>query len=496
MTSAGLPKTLYNASQVRELDRLAIEERDIPGITLMKRAGRAAFNALVSRWPDEPITVFCGAGNNGGDGYIIAALAQQQHREVRVVHLVAPEKLKGDALLAYRYALDVGVTIVGFSDCVDLYQGVIVDAMLGTGLNGAVRQPYAQAIRLIDGCRLPVLAADIPSGLSADTGAALGEVVNADVTVTFIGLKRGLFTGRGPDVCGEVIYADLEVPQDIFPEIDSRVRRIGVADFAGWLGPRPRHSHKGNFGHVLVIGGDSGFGGAVAMAAEAALRVGAGLVSVATREQHVPALLGRRPELMVRAVDNGQDLEPLLESASVLVVGPGLGRSAWSEQLLQNAIDSGLPMVLDADGLNLVAAKGIAGQPHWLMTPHPGEAARLLDTTTGEIQADRFAAVEALHNAFGCPVMLKGAGSLVFSPSDNTIGVCDAGNPGMATGGMGDVLSGIVGGLVAQGLPPGTALAAAVCLHSAAADRAGKKYERGLLATDLFSPLKKLVNGN
>lgn len=499
MQTRQLPKTLYRADQVRELDRLAIEARGIPGIQLMKRAGRAAYEALRRCWPEGPLTVFCGAGNNGGDGYIIAALAQQQRRSVKLVQLVERDKLKGDALLACEFAEQVGVTMAEFSgesmpgEFIP-GEGVIVDALLGTGLRGEVREPYGAVIQQINDSGLPVLAVDIPSGLSADSGAALGAVINAALTVSFIGLKQGLFTGRGPDCCGELVYSDLGVPEDIFSEVPSQVRRLSLDDFRPALGRRPRHSHKGNFGHVLVIGGDSGFGGAVAMAAEAALRVGAGLVSVATREQHIAPLLARRPELMVRAVNNGSELEPLLANATVLVVGPGLGRSAWSQQLLQRAIASELPMVLDADGLNILATQSWPGKAQWLITPHPGEAARLLGITAAEVQHDRFAAVTALHTKYGCRVALKGAGTLVYGGLDEGVGICTAGNPGMASGGMGDVLSGVIGGLVAQGIPLDDALAAGVCLHSTAADSAARQGERGLLATDLFTPLKELVN--
>lgn len=500
MLNNNLPKILYNADQVRELDRLAISDYDVSGIMLMKRAGRASYNYLLDRWHDKAITIFCGAGNNAGDGYIVAALAKAQNFTVKVVFLSEPTKLTGDAMLAYEYAKKASVPMEAFSENVDVPEGVIIDALLGTGLKGVIRESYAKAITLINHSHFPVLAIDIPSGLSADTGSATDDVVHADATITFIGLKQGLFTGQGPDVCGDIIYDDLNIPKDVFNKINSSVRRMSFHDFSPWFSPRSQLSHKGHFGHVLVIGGDFGFGGAVAMAAEAALRVGAGLVGVATRAQHLSALLARRPELMVNGIEESTGLDKLLASASVLVVGPGLGQSDWSIELLQKAIASGLPMVIDADGLNLVATQKVALEnkgknrnPNWIMTPHPGEAARLLNTNTLEIQLDRFAAVKQLHEAFGCSVMLKGAGSLVCNQPD-CISICDAGNPGMASGGMGDVLSGVIGGLIAQGLPLNEALEAGVCLHSTAADKAAISYERGLLATDLFDPLRQLVN--
>jgi len=502
-----LPIALYTAVQVRELDRIAIEERGIPGIKLMKRAGRAIFDVINHYWPGSPITVFCGAGNNGGDGYIVAALAAQNLIPVQLVQLAPAEKLSGDALTAYQYAQSSGVSMVPFSDCLEIPVGVIVDALLGTGFVSTgsgrqVREPFAQAIRLINHSELPVIAADIPSGLDSNTGIAADPVIEADVTVSFIGLKQGMFTGNGPALCGEVVYHDLSVPTDIFDDIQPSSVRMQYEGLIAELPDRRRDAHKGDFGHVMVIGGDTGFGGAVAMAAEAALRTGAGLVSVATQPEHVPALLARRPELMVRGVSSGQELIPLLNgeivSPSVLVIGPGLGKTPWSEQMLQQALASGLPMVVDADALNILSLGRLSipeTTKEWVITPHPGEAARLLNVTTGEAQADRFSAVKALQKKFDCPALLKGAGSLVCTSNDALIGLCTAGNPGMATGGMGDVLSGIVAGLMAQGIKSDKALPLGVCLHAKAADAAAETGERGLIATDLFGPLKELVNG-
>jgi len=493
-----LPSALYTAEQVRELDRIAIQERGMPGIQLMKKAGRAVYHQINRRWPGLPVTVFCGAGNNGGDGYIVAGLAAQNRVPVQIVQVAAPEKLTGDAHRAYEYAVAAGVPMVPFSDCLDLQTdsraGVVVDALLGTGLRGEVREPYAQAIRVINASELPVLAVDIPSGLSSDTGAAANVAVAANMTVTFIGLKQGLFTGRGPELCGELVYDNLAVPADIFVGVPYRAMRLGLQGMM----PRSRDAHKGDFGHVMVIGGDHGFGGATAMAAEAALRTGAGLVSVATRPEHVSAILARRPELMVKGVTSGQELVPLLNAPTVLVIGPGLGRSPWSEQMLQQAVSTGLPMVVDADALNIISQDRVIPHPggeNWVMTPHPGEAARLLNISNAEVQADRFSAVRALHKKFKAAVVLKGAGSLVCTSQGSPVGVCDAGNPGMASGGMGDVLSGIVGALLAQGLHSDIALPMAVCLHAEAADMAAANGERGLLATDLFDPLRQLVNG-
>lgn len=505
--SESLPIALYTAEQVREMDQVAIEKLGLSGIKLMKRAGRAVFDTISKYWPDAPITVFCGGGNNGGDGYIVAALAAENNVPVLLVQLSAADKLKGDAKMAYDYALLAGVAMVPFSDAMEIPVGVVVDALLGTGLvlsakkgEQGISKPFAQAIRCINQSGLPVVAVDIPSGLCSNTGTASSRVVQAEITVSFIGLKRGMLTRRGPDVCGDVIFSSLAIPSDVFTQIKPSAVRLQREELMTELPVRQRDAHKGNFGHVMVIGGDHGYGGAVAMAAEAALRAGAGLVSVVTQPQHVSAILSRRPELMVRGVVSGQELVPLINGVllapTVLVVGPGLGRSPWSEQLLQQVLLSDLPMVLDADALNILSENclSVKNSQHWVLTPHPGEAARLLGITIEDVECDRFAAVTALQQKFHCPVLLKGAGSLSCISSDEPIGLCSSGSPAMASGGMGDVLSGIVGGLIAQKMRADAALLLGICIHADAADIAAQGDDRGLLATDLFEPLRRLVN--
>ncbi|MBQ0799322.1 MAG: NAD(P)H-hydrate dehydratase [Porticoccaceae bacterium] len=521
-------QALYSAAQVRELDRRAIEVCGIPGIVLMKRAGRAGFEALLQRWPEpEQITVFCGAGNNGGDGYIIAGLAQQRGIQTRVVQLTPGQELQGDARAAWQFASDCAVPMLAFSeisfsetstrnDAVDwLTSGVIVDALLGTGLSRPVTDDYRLAIECMNDSGLPVLAVDVPSGLHSDTGAELGVAVAAAVTVSFIGRKVGLTTGRGPALVGEQVFNDLDVPAEVY--VDDSSDAVAIAEtlklehLLSKVPRRARDAHKGEFGHVLVVGGDTGFGGAVLMAAEAAARVGAGLVSVATRPEHVAAVLARCPELMVRGVPSGQELEPLLEAPSVIVIGPGLGRSPWSEQMLQQVLLAKKPMVIDADALNLLSEGHIApldtalntppdaerwtALPH-VLTPHPGEAARLLNVTNLNIQQDRLEACRQLQQKYGGTVLLKGAGTVIANADQNlALKICPYGNPGMATGGMGDVLSGVIGGLMAQGFDSDFAAELGACLHSKAADKAAAQTgERGLLASDLLGYIRALLN--
>ena len=489
---------LYTAAQVYALDAAAIAS-GIPGIQLMKRAGRAAFELLLERFPTpELITIYCGAGKNGGDGLIVAAIAAQKKLPVEVILLASPDKFAGEARQAYEFAVQEGVKITPAANAQAPQTGVVVDALIGIGLDVQVRPECALLIAQINQTGLPVLAIDVPSGLNADTGAEHGAVVQADLTITFIGVKRGLLTGRGPAVCGEVMLSDLAIPAEIYAETNPSAEQLYLIDLLELLSPRQADAHKGHFGHVLVIGGDSGYGGAVIMAAAAAARSGAGLVSVATRPEQVAAIVTRRPEIMARGVNSGQELAPLLERASVIVIGPGLGRSPWSEQLLQAAAASGLPMVVDADALNIIAENRVLPNPQaradWLFTPHPAEAARLLGTTTAEINADRFASVANVQQKFGGAVILKGAGSLVAGDAD-AIGVVTNGNPGMATGGMGDVLSGILGALIAQGLTVTEAAQLGAVLHASAADLAAAEVgQRGLLATDIIPFVSKLLS--
>ena len=488
-------ETLYTAAQTRALDHCAIQDHQIPGIVLMSRAAETAFTCLLDIWPDpECLQVLCGTGNNGGDGFLIADIGHKRGIRVVVLQVGDPEKISGDALLARQQALANGVKIVAFGEASLAPDGVVVDALLGTGLGGDVRGDYVQAIDAINTCGAPVLAVDIPSGLCSDTGRVLGTAVRADLTVTFIGLKRGLFTLQAPDFTGAVHFSDLAVPAGVYAEIHTDCSRLELEPLLQRLPVRPATAHKGLYGTVLVVGGDYGLAGAVALASEAALRCGAGLVQVATRSAHVTALVARAPEVMPRGIDSVSDFTPMLEAADVLVVGPGLGQSPWAVALLQLALRSGKPLVLDADGLNLLASGAlgyIAPAYNRVLTPHPGEAARLLSCTTAEVQKDRFAAVSALQARWGGVVILKGNGSLISD--GNNILLSDYGNPGMASGGMGDVLSGVIGALLAQHLPPVEAAALGVCLHGAAADAAAEKGQRGLAASDLIPHMRSLL---
>lgn len=488
-TKDDLPDALYSAEQVRALDASLIAA-GTPGFELMQRAARATWRALVRQWPAaNELTVLAGHGNNAGDGYLVAVLARRAGWHVRVLAAGEPQRLQGDAALAHAGALSEGVAVQAWTAKSEL-RGVVLDALLGTGLTGAVREPYASVIAAINASGLPVAAVDIPSGLCADTGCLLGVAVRADLTVTFIGLKLGLFTGEAADVVGELVFNDLQASAESFSGVAVSARRLTAGNLPRLISRAPT-SHKGKFGHVLLIGGDRGVGGAILLSAQSALRSGAGMVSVATRSEHVPAALARIPEVMVLGTSSANQLMGLLQKVSVLVVGPGLGQAAWGRSLLSAAANAPLPQIWDADALNLLAERHVSLPKDCVITPHPGEAARLLGISTADVQADRPGAALELSKKHTAVVILKGAGSLIASP-DGRLAVCHQGHPAMATAGLGDVLAGLVGALLAQGLDAFDAACLAVWLHANAGAQQGKAG-RGLAASDLIPAIRQLL---
>ena len=489
-----IPARLYSAEASRRLDQIAIQEHKIPGYSLMEKAGKAVFDIVQQRYAlARRILVCCGAGNNAGDGYVVARLARQAGLDVDVVSMIDPEHLKGDALQAYRDWKAQGIHVRRFEPALLDENDLLIDALLGTGLQRPVEGQWLELIEQVNAHRIPVVAVDVPSGLNADTGSIMGAAMEATLTLSFIAMKKGLVTHDAVDICGELLFDDLGLPAEVYDDVHPDASLLNWSSLKYQLKARPRNSHKGDFGHVLVVGGDYGMAGAACLAGEAALRAGAGRVSVATRAEHVSALLAVRPELMVSAVDQHLP-EALMAKADCIVIGPGLGRDDWGSRLLGQVLQSHCPKVLDADALNLLSAED-GPRDDWVLTPHPGEAARLLEATTAGIQGNRYTAVEMLQEMYGGSVLLKGAGSIVQSAAARP-GVCPYGNPGMASAGMGDLLSGMIGALIAQGLGMAEALELATVMHALAGDRAAADGERGLLASDLFAPLRALLNAD
>ena len=488
-----LPANVYSVASVREIDRVAIEDHGIPGYTLMSRAGAAALRAARRRFPGtKRWQVICGAGNNGGDGYVVARLAANDGIGVSVLGLVDPASLSGDAAAAYEDFVAEGGVVTPWAGELDGEADLLVDAILGSGLERDVGGKFAEAVSAINEHAANVLALDIPTGIHGDTGKVLGAAVAADLTVTFVGLKAGLFLDSAADFRGELMYDDLDIPDACRAAVSPVFRRIDDSLLQRMLPPRPRASHKGDFGHVLVIGGGNGMPGAARLCGEAALRAGAGKVSIATAPAHAAILTATRPELMSHAVAAPADLLPLLEKADVLAFGPGLGRSAWARALFEVVAADSRPAVWDADALNLLAESPDRAALR-IITPHPGEAGVLLGRSTADVQSDRIEAVLALQDRFAGVAVLKGAGTLISVGSEMP-SMCTSGNPGMAAAGMGDVLTGIIAALLAQGLSIGQAAMAGVESHARAGDSAASRGERGLVASDLIAELRAVIN--
>ncbi len=504
------PQLLYSVAQVRAFDAYAIEH-GTDGYTLMKRAGEAALRALRSRWPRAAsLLVVAGGGNNGGDGYVLARFAQAAGLEVTVLAVVPVAALKGDAHSACHEFLASGGQVIPYTAARLSSAEVVVDALLGTGLSAAVRPALAQTIADLNGCGQPVFALDLPSGLNGDSGAVMGAAVRADCTISFGALKTGLFLDAGPEHVGRLLFDDLGI--SVPEQLDSQavLERLSEADVVRALPVRQHAANKGDFGRVLIVGGGVGMPGAVRLAGEACLRAGAGLVMVATRPENLGSIVAGRPELIVHGVDSADALADLLDAADVVAIGPGLGRSDWAEAMLQRTLSVDRPLLLDADALNLLAQSRQRAPPGAVLTPHPGEAGRLLGSDAAAIQADRLAALAALTAAHpGAIIVLKGAGTLIgvdrrglnARNSDPRAragqpipAICERGNPGMAAAGMGDVLTGAIAGILAQCRDPWLAARAGVMAHALAGDELARDRQRGILALEVAEALSHWVN--
>ncbi|ROR98763.1 NAD(P)H-hydrate epimerase [Sinobacterium caligoides] len=494
LCSLGRELPLYTAEQARAIDAAEIQRLGSDGLLLMRRAAEALMAFVVATYPRQRMSIFCGGGNNGGDGWLLALLAHRAGWSVEVLSVAEPGSLSGDARCAYDEARQAGVVYREWSgDAVE--EGVVVDALFGSGLNRPIVGHQLRAVRCINRLSLPVLAVDIPSGLCADSGAVLGDAVRADYTMSLVVLKKGLLTGRARAFTGELLLAALGVDEAVSsaPASHYTVMPLPVS-----LPRRSAVAHKGESGRLVLIGGSANTAGAIIMAAESALLSGAGLITVLTSAATVAPLLARCPEVMPVVVEKVSDevIERKLASADAVVIGPGLGVDSWARELLSRALRCAAPLVLDADALSLLAEykelRGVLTEAA-ILTPHPGEAARLLGTTVAAVESDRYAAVASLRQLYRTRVLLKGAGSLMMARGK--VAVCPYGNAGMASGGYGDVLSGVLGALLVQGLAVDTALTIAVNLHAAAADRLeSRQGQVGMRPTELSVEIRELIN--
>ena len=499
---------LYTASETRKIDNLAIKEKGVSGYSLMQMAAEFTLDVILREFsPVEELIIFCSKGKNSGDGFLLGSFAKEFGLEVTIVMSNTSNVLKGVSRKAFEEMKDAKVKIISTKSVEKLKvsnKAVIVDALIGTGLKGNLRKNIKESILALNklGVKLPVLSLDIPSGINPDTGDADDIAVYADITATFVAQKRGCFTSVGKKFSGEIVYSDLGIPKNLFSKITSTSYVVDYEDSISKVVYREQDAHKGHFGNVLIVGGDRGLGGAGLLSSRAAVYSGAGLTSLVTRPEHVSASLVSCPEVMVKGVDSGQDIEEHLVKPDVIAIGPGLGQSAWSEQMIQRvfweAEKRDISVIMDADALNLLTKLKLSSDlpKRLILTPHPGEAARLLNTSVAVIESNRFSAAAKIQKKFNATVVLKGSGTVICHKSGGTQkwGICDSGNPGMATGGMGDVLTGIIAGLLAQGLTLKEAAEAGVDLHAKAADQASLEFgEAGLTSSDVINELKYLL---
>ena len=469
----------------------------ISGFELMSRAGQFSFDCLCERYADvRQIVILCGSGNNGGDGYIIAGLAAENNYKVSVYAYAPPTT--DDSNLARDYAQKMGCRIVDCQDEPDLSNEIntadlIVDALLGTGVDRDINGYLATLIGWVNSSQKPVLACDIATGLNSDSGRVMGHCIKATATQTFIALKPGLFTASGKTQSGVVQFSDLGVPQEYYLPNQACASLMSRRNLGVTVQQREETAHKGTTGYAAVIGGAPGMMGAVLMAANAAYRAGSGRVKVLTHNNHCSELASYCPELLTLECDEHTQIFDEMADFNVLALGPGMGQSTWAKRLFNQAMQTDRLKVLDADALNLLS-KDKQKCDHWVLTPHPGEAATLLNCTANEIQDDRFAAANEIVNQYGGVCVLKGSGSLIAS-NEHLTHVCRAGNAGQATAGMGDVLTGCILGFIAQGYGLFDAACLGTWCHAAAADHVADNMGKiGMMATDLLLPIQQLHN--
>lgn len=493
---------LYSSEQCRQLDQQVIENKNLPGLVLMKRAAWCAYQLLKTHFPDaKQLAVFCGPGNNGGDGLFLAQYASLDGCNVTLFtssrHEIYASKLPTSARQGWEEATALGLRI---ESCESITTDTLshfdlcVDALLGTGLDRSIEGPMADIIHLINSTSLPVMSLDVPSGLDATTGHIWTHGIQADVTVTFIVQKTGLVTYLGPSHAGKTVLCDLNIEAHHYPDI---VALATYHDIIFWQNKRPKrtaHFHKGMAGTAWLIGGNHHMMGAILLASHACLKAGAGLTKVLSCPEHLVPLTSHTPELMTYEQSDG------FPNTQAMAIGPGLGQNTWALQRFEEAMtwhwqDPKHSLVVDADALHLLAQRPQTHMQnsHWVLTPHPKEAAYLLNTTTDAIQTNRFEAVKALHRQYGGVIVLKGNGSIIYDGVH--LEVCPLGNAGMAVGGMGDVLTGMICSYLAQGMTLFEAACLGVYQHAELADQYIKTHSlHSLTPSDIIQSLSLLDN--
>jgi NAD(P)H-hydrate epimerase len=495
-----LPKKVFSSQSIRNIEKSAIKSLNGDDYLLMERAGISAFEEALKCYPNaKNWQIICGVGNNAGDGMVVARLALEHNLTVSVSTLSSPDVLKGNAFKAYKKLKEykshqsaIKVKINQWEGQIDDNIDLIVDAIFGIGLNRNLNSFYKSAIKTINNAGLPIFSIDIPSGIHPDKGKIMGAAIKASTTITFIGKKLGFFDNEGINHYGNLKLCGLGISETHYNN-EKEILSILSDDFIHQVLPkRKKNSHKGEFGHIAIVGGGPGMHGAVCIAGEAALRSGAGKVSIFTHISHNSLIADAKPELIFNFFEEVDEIKPMLLGVDVIVIGPGLGTNKWAREVFESITDIDCPMIVDADALNILSKKPIK-QENWILTPHPGEAGRLLGISSKKMQQNRFSSLNNLIEKYHGVIVLKGHHTLIGS-NDSVPCVCVKGNPGMASAGMGDALTGIIASMIGQGMPLNIAASLGVEIHAKAGDRAATKGQRGLLAGDLINELRGCVN--
>jgi len=509
------------AEQMQELDRKAIETYHIPGIVLMENAGRKASEIILETFPElqkKKVAIIAGKGNNGGDGFVIARYFLNKGIMVRVYLLTDPKTLRGDAATNFMIFSRMKGDIVSLPSSKDFQKikkdlekfDILIDGIFGTGLDAEVRGYYREVIDYLNSLNKPIVAIDIPSGLCANTGKPLGTAIRATLTITFGLPKVGELISPGVDYVGELRVVDIGIPKNLVDDEKIHTYIIDKEDVKKWLSqPRRLDTHKGDYGHLLVIAGSVGKTGAAAMASEAAIRVGAGLVTLAIPKSLNPIMEMKLTEVMTEPLPETpkqtlslrayNSILRLCEKKKAIIIGPGVGTFKETQSLILKLIKTiEIPIIIDADGLSALATQPKLLPLHnksIILTPHPGEMARLINSTPKDVQADRIGISRNFAQSYQVYIVLKGFRTIIATP-DGEVYINPTGNPGMASGGTGDVLTGMIGGLICQGFDIITSLQIAVYLHGLAGDLVAKEIgEKSLIATDIIKRIPTLLQG-
>ena len=493
-----LSKKIFSTQKISLIERSAIIEKKGNDLSLMKKAARFSWNEIRKKYPSsKKWLILCGIGNNAGDGMMLASIALKSNVDVTICYFFPDKIFNGCAAeihgeLESLASQNTFKIIHHFNESILNDADLIIDAIFGIGINRPIDNLTKSKINLINNQDSPIVSLDIPSGVHPDSGQIMGAAIKATMTITFISHKLCFYLGEGKNLSGVIKCSHLNISQRHFSRVTEDMKIINESYTQNKLLRRKSDTHKGDYGHVLIVGGGPGMHGAALLSGESSLRGGAGKVTIFMHESHRSLINKARPELMLIFSNEGINIESILSKVDVVAIGPGLGLDDWARSVFKHVIKSNKPLVVDADALNILSEKNFKRED-WVLTPHPGEAAKLLSKSSVEIQENRFLSLDKLKDNYGGTIVLKGNNTLIGN-KDYVTNICTQGNPGMASAGMGDVLTGLIAAMMSQGYSQFEAASVGVEAHARAGDIAARRGERGLIAGDVINEIRGCVN--